>query len=80
MFANIVLFFCNIIVDDVEKRDYSIFRLDPRKSSRVIAIPEEFPFYTSENLEGEPFEVFAYLENIVLLFFFSTESCHVFGL
>ena len=64
MFANIVLFLCNIIVDCVEKRYYSIIRLDPRKSSRVIAIPEEFPFYTSENLEGKPFEVFAYHENM----------------
>ena len=64
MFANIVLFLCNIIVDGVEKRYYSKVRLDPRKSSRVIAIPEEFPFYTSENLEGEPFEVFAYHENM----------------
>ena len=57
-FANIVLLFCNIIVDDVEKIDYSIYKLDPRKSSCAIAIPEKFPFYTSENLEGEPFEVF----------------------
>ena len=64
IFANIVLFLYNIIVDGVEKRYYSKVRLDPRKSSRVIAIPEEFPFYTSENLEVKHFEVFAYHENM----------------
>ena len=74
VFANIVLFLCNIIVDGVEKRYYSIIRLDPRKSSRVIAIPEEFPFYTSENPEGKPFEVFACPQNILLPVLFQHQN------